>query len=77
MDDRAAARKMARSKWRTKVFRSWEEAEDYDVEFWLSIPPHERARRVWEISLEMTKIAYPGTPDEPRLSRSVVVITRR
>lgn len=63
------------------MFRSWSEADDYDVLFWDAIPVNERMRAVWELSLELHLLAHPDqSPDqshEPRLSRSVAVITRR
>jgi hypothetical protein len=73
----AAARREARRAWTTQVFRSWEEAEEMDVLFWSRIPVSERARVTWELSVELHKLAHPDEPHEPRLSRSVAVITRR
>jgi hypothetical protein len=73
----AAARRDARKNWRTRVFYTWEEAEEADVLFWNAIPVGERARITWELSEELHRIAHPDEPYEPRLSRSVAVITRR
>ncbi len=73
----AAARRAARQNWRTHVFRTWEEAEEYDVLFWSAVPVADRARVTWELSEELHKIAHPNEPYEPRLSRSVAVVTRR
>jgi hypothetical protein len=73
----AAERRAARTVWNTHVFRSWSEAEDYDVLFWDAIPLNERMRAVWDLSLELHRIAHPDQPHAPRLSRSVAVVTRR
>jgi hypothetical protein len=73
----AAARKAARANWRGHVFHSWEEADDFDVDFWLTIPVDDRARVTWELSRELWAVAHPNEPYEPRLSRSVAVVTRR
>jgi len=59
------------------MFRSWSEADDYDVLFWDAIPVNERMRAVWELSLELHLLAHPDQSHEPRLSRSVAVVTRR
>jgi hypothetical protein len=72
-----AARREARKSWRSHVFRSWEEAAEYDALFWNAIPVGERARVTWELSEELHKIAHPDEIHEPRLSRSVAVVTRR
>jgi hypothetical protein len=63
--------------WRGQVFRTWDEAERFDVLFWDAIPVSDRARVTWELSLELHRIAHPDEPHEPRLSRSVVRVTRR
>jgi hypothetical protein len=73
----AAARRAARKNWRGQVFRSWDEAERFDVLFWNAIPVSERARVTWELSRELYRIAHPDEADEPRLSRSVARVTRR
>jgi hypothetical protein len=73
----AAARRAARKQWRGHVFRTWEEAERFDVLFWNAIPIEERARVTWELSRELHKIAHPDQTDEPRLSRSTARVTRR
>lgn len=77
MDDDAAARRAARARWRGQVFHTWEEAEAFDVQFWLAIPVSERARVTWELSEELHKIAHPDEPYEPRLCRSIAVVTHR
>ena len=63
--------------WNAHVFRSWSEAEDYDALFWDKIPVDERMRAVWNLSLELDLVAHPEHSHEPRLSRSVAVLTRR
>lgn len=73
----ARGRTTARANWRGHVFRTWEEADAFDVDFWLSIPIDERARVTWELSRELWAVAHPDEPHEPRLSRSTVVVTRR
>ncbi len=75
--DDATARRAARAGWRGHVFHTWQEAEDFDVAFWLAIPVDDRARVTWELSREMWAIAHPDEPNESRLSRSVASITRR
>jgi hypothetical protein len=73
----AAARRQARASWTGQVVRSWEEAAEADTLFWLQIPIGERARATWELSEELHRIAHPDEAYEPRLSRSVAVVTRR
>jgi hypothetical protein len=53
------------------VARSFEEAEERDLEFWLAATPQERIRGVTELIAEMH--ALTGAADEPvpRLQRSV------
>jgi hypothetical protein len=75
--DEAATRRAARASWRGHVFHTWEEAEEFDVAFWLAIPVRDRARVTWELSREMWAIAHPDELHEPRLSRSIASITRR
>lgn len=72
----AAERRAERSRWNAHVFRSWSDAEDYDVRFWDAIPVDERMRAVWDLSLELHRIAHPDQPHEPRLSRLIAVVTR-
>jgi hypothetical protein len=73
----AAARREARRHWQAHVFSTWEDAAEYDALFWNAIPVGERARATWELSQELHEIAHPDEPHEPRLSRSVAVVTRR
>jgi hypothetical protein len=73
----AAGRRAARKNWRGGVFRTWDEAAERDALFWDAIPVEERARVTWELSEELHKIAHPNEPHEPRLSRSIAVVTRR
>jgi hypothetical protein len=75
--DDAARRREARKNWRTHVFRSWEDAEDFDMRFWAAIPVDERARVAWELTEELYAIAHPEEPHVPRLRRSVAIVTRR
>jgi hypothetical protein len=73
----AAARREARQGWQTHVFRTWDEAEEADVRFWLAIPIEDRARVTWELSEELFRLAHPDEPNESRVCRSVAVVTRR
>jgi hypothetical protein len=73
----AAARREARKQWKGQIFRTWEEAEAFDAQFWLSIPIDERASITWQLSEELHRLANPNEPHEPRLRRSVAVVTRR
>ncbi len=77
VDREAAARRAARRQWHGNVFRSWEEAEEYDVLFWASIPIADRARVTWELSDELFRLARPDGGHERRLSRSVARVRRR
>jgi hypothetical protein len=77
VDDAAAARRAARRQWRGNVFRSWDEAEEYDVLFWASIPVADRARVTWELSEELYRLARSDGGHERRLSRSVARVRRR
>jgi hypothetical protein len=74
MED-AARRREARKVWRGHVFHTWEDAEEFDARFWDAIPVDERARVTWELSEELHKLAHPDEPYDPRLSRSVAVVT--
>jgi hypothetical protein len=76
MED-ATRRREARKGWRGHVFHTWDEAEEFDVRFWDAIPVDERARVTWELSEELHKLAHPDEPYEPRLCRSVAVVTHR
>ena len=73
----AATRREARKRWTTNVFRSFDEADEYDLAFWLTIPIGERAEATWKASQEAFRLAFPDRPNEPRLSRSTAVVTRR
>jgi hypothetical protein len=73
----AASRREARKHWRGNVFRTWEEAERFDILFWNAIPVGERARVTWELSEECHRIAHPGAPHESRVRRSVARVARR
>lgn len=75
----AEARRRARAHAEVRVFRAGEgEAEaDADALFWDRIPVNERAEFVWQLSLELYELAYPGRRYEPGLSRSVARVVRR
>ena len=58
--DEAAARREARQQtWTAQVFRPGKEAAmaDADMDFWLAIPPDERASVVWQLSVEAYGLA--------------------
>ncbi|MDP7113758.1 MAG: hypothetical protein QGH45_17450 [Myxococcota bacterium] len=48
----------------------------FDVEFWLRIPPEERAAAAWQLSLELWSLAEPDVDHERRLSRHVARVVR-
>jgi hypothetical protein len=75
--DLAAQRRKRRASWKVNVFRTFAEADAYDVEYWLSVPIEERAALTWELSRELHQIAHPDQVHEPRLRRSAVRITGR
>jgi hypothetical protein len=57
----AAARREARASWPSRVFRTWDEAEELDARFWIAIPVEERARVTWELSEELHKMRRSRT----------------
>jgi hypothetical protein len=75
--DEAAERRRRRQGWKVHVSRSFAEADDYDVDFWLGVPVDERAAMTWQLSWELHQIAHPGVSHEPRLRRSATRLTRR
>jgi hypothetical protein len=75
----AQQRRAARQGWEVRVFRGegmQAEMATADEEFWLRIPMDERARVVWELSLEAFALAEPESI-ERRLPRSAFRLTRR
>lgn len=77
MEDDARARREARKHWTGAVTRSFDEAAKLDQKDAMAIPEGERMRLVWELSLEIHRIARPETPNEPRFDRSVGELRRR
>ena len=76
----AEARRLARAKAHVRVVRAGDsEAEaDADANYWLQIPVNERAKVVWQLSVESFALAKAGRAnDEPRLSRSVARVLGR
>jgi hypothetical protein len=72
----AQERRAARARWTTQVFRSFEAAEEADLDFWLSLSIAERIDLVARLSLEAFRRAV-GDPDaRPELQRSVVGVSR-
>jgi hypothetical protein len=57
-------------------FSSSAEADRHDAEFWRLIPEAERVLQTWRLSLEVWQLRG-GSPDEPRLCRSVARVRRR
>jgi hypothetical protein len=50
--------------------------DDFDIEFWSSIPPSERFAETWRLSEEVWRLAGKE-PDESGLPRSVARLVRR
>jgi hypothetical protein len=57
-------------------FASNAEADQHDAEYWRQIPPAERVRLAWRLSVEQWELAG-RLPDEPRLCRSVASVRGR
>ena len=70
------ARREARARWTAEKFELGEASEDADVLYWASIPVEERARAVWEVSLETWSLIDPDVLHEPGLCRSVSRVVR-
>jgi hypothetical protein len=57
-------------------FASHADADAADIAYWRMIPPEERIRQVWTLTLAQWRLA--GPPDDaPRLCRSVERVHRR
>ena len=80
-----AAQRCLQSSEAWQTFRPWIDAHNPRFAFAVArnltlasqITDNERMRAVWELSLELHRLAHPDQPHEPRLSRSAAVITRR
>lgn len=70
------ARRAERASWSVKKFTFGEESEDDDALFWASIPVDQRARAVWDVSLETWLLIDPDAINEPGLCRSVARVVR-
>ena len=57
-------------------FESTEQADQHDLEYWLSIPEAERVLQVWRLSQELWRLRG-DLHDEPGLCRSVARVQRR
>ncbi len=69
-------RRTARAEWPVRVFRSFEEADRADEEFYASLTPGERMGMVWPITLDAW--AFTGKANaESRLQRHIVRVRRR
>ena len=66
-DERATLR---RATWSGGVVRSFAEAEEMDLEFWLAATPQERLRAVTQLNNEMRLMEGASGPP-PRLQRDV------
>ena len=56
-------------------FASNAEADQHDLEFWMTMPAGERVLQAWRLSLEQWELL--GRRDEPGLCRSVARAVRR
>ena len=76
--DDAEARRRARAKWETRIFRNDPQGEARaDARFWARMTPAERVLAAWTLSLEAYLLANPDAAlPEPGLSRSLVRIVR-
>jgi hypothetical protein len=72
----AAQRRARRAAWKVNLFRTFAEADAYDVDYWLSVPVGERAALTWQLSWELHQLAHPDQVHEPRLRRSAARLTR-
>jgi hypothetical protein len=77
-DDLARARRAEerRLRWRGGVAHSFEEMEDVDLDFWLSMTPEDRLRAMWSAVEDMLALQGENGPP-PRLQRSVGGIRAR
>ncbi|MCL4814602.1 MAG: hypothetical protein KJ061_19110 [Vicinamibacteraceae bacterium] len=57
-------------------FSSNAEADRHDLDYWKQIPPADRVRLAWTLSVEQWQLAG-RQPDEPGLCRSVARVHRR
>lgn len=76
MDEREARAALRRKTWTGGVARSAEEADAYDLEFWMAATPAERIRGVTQLIDEMRRIGGDDGP-APRLQRSVGGVRKR
>lgn len=72
-EDRAERR---RRTWTGGVARSFEEAEEMDLDFWMAATPGERIRGVTQLVTEMNDWSGHGGPP-PRLQRAVGGVRKR
>ena len=66
---------MAERRMTVRVFRSFEDAERADRQFWLTLTPLERLEQVDRLTDELASLTG-AMPDELRLSRSVTRVRR-
>jgi hypothetical protein len=60
----------------TRVFRSFQEEERAEREYWNSLTPAERLDMMWQLTVDVW--SFTGTPlAEPRLQRHIVSVHRR
>jgi hypothetical protein len=72
------ARRRARANAEVRIVRDGDFAAEAvaDALYWERIPIDERAEFVWQLSVELHRLAHPEAPDEPGLSRPVARIVR-
>ena len=58
-----------------RLARMGADEQAFDIEFWRSIPPHQRVELLWDMVRDA--LAVKGITDEPRLQRSVGRLQRR
>jgi hypothetical protein len=72
-------RRQARANCEVRIFRSGDEsvARESDALYWERIPIDQRAEFVWQLSVELHRLAHPTEDHEPRLPRSATRVVRR
>lgn len=70
MDDARARAAARRARWTGGVARSFDEMEERDLDFWLSMSPAQRVAAMWSIVEDSLALEGHRGPS-PRLQRSV------
>ena len=76
MESREERAERRRRTWTGGVARSFEEADEMDLEFWMNATPAERLRGVTQLVFEMHEWAGDGG-SPPRLQRAVGGVRKR